>query len=1618
MSWSAVGVAQATPDTAARLGNHFVVLIDDSGDMRQHRHGLERYLADFLYGGEERQTSGRPRFHPERDLLSVVFFAIHRDQAGDRCKGRRRYSALPDSIFQPIEAPAERVQTKQGFTALLSEQLRLSCRFQGNLSPISTALSLALPFLDDGLPGARQFSRTFVVTANNGAFNSQSSPVFELRNFLRFDADVAAGQVDDTEAAENELQEIAPLFRFHAPKGWSEEHGRRPNALYLSIFEVVPLAPAPVTQLSYRQTIQLRRVARSRDALSIEAQLPEQADLRIALPEKNEARDAGFLEPLRLFWRFEDESGAPFAIGGIRFPHEEQQLDLRSCARPCRREEGQLVIPLLELAGKLALSPDDAVPLSAGRIEFSVAFRFATGGKYDRAVLETPIREIRLLPAPLGAVASGVFFTELPLDNQILTELWRRGDARSPAGGLTQEVAKDRILAQRDLVQLFILIASIAGIALLVLALLYYFYCTAYHRPFCPRLIWQPVAEVEIDFSRPAAGRLLVGTLEVVNDAEVPWFGQRLGNDEQPARPVAVKLSDPAFEDLGLKIADGAGSPIGFLEPAFEPSPGDLPAEGAAPEPAPLTLQTAEVISHGKRIFLFLAGEMIRDLALPEVNGEFTSTIPIAVEMSWNVRTRRADGWRSVLKDIPFRLRVTPEAAREPLVEFQAAESKLFFRQGQAIGTGYFLFHSRAEHQFALPFTGDYLLRSSRDNVSLGGDPIRLATPRLTLPPRRTGKVPVAIHCDGEIVPNPHPAKQSYELSLVGSFHAASAPGPHRVLLHRDPTRAEIELDIRYQGTLHEIFWVPDGTIRKRLFNPDGESAGESDVIGERLSFATPFAVSFTQSMPALNVLSLRVGNSAISGRGSVQVQARHRLLCHESHRHCLHPRGAVEPEAVLEFYNHEEPCGKSFQLEVKEGEAAQRRDLRLDPARIDRIDGARIPADRCRVEVQLEILVRDDQGRESQRKLTLVVALGLEQLPGRNWLCIDFGTSAIAAAVGSDAYDNFKIIPLQSIRLLDGENRSYGSEDPGNAERNTPFLPSWVICDADQRTAGPGAGSPAWPAGFPKSRPASIRPGEATFLGLPALDHQLEEKAGRMIFSLKSWLGKSSRFIRLREKVRYLLNSTEVTDGLLPLDAVVESSFAALTEAYLLRVPYLQADQIALCHPNTFTARHKERLHAIASRALMRRLKIASPEHIRLISESDAVAYHYCTERLRDEPRGGEERILVYDFGAGTLDLSIIQVEWNREPCYPKNWTVEGRIGVPVAGNFIDEILARLVDRLLRDPKILNVESLEYTYPLVGDRLPDNPDAQRGHRGAVYRLWRWIKEAKHGWRDGKPFDLKIGDTHAKEGIVTYDPKKGGLPTTVADDQIPAIWLDSEDIRLSIPARDVHQDGRMATFLRFVTETVVDEALSAAGLRPEDVDTLIVSGRGALWPGLKDRLYCRFPADTHKPKDLLENGRNMKEAVVRGAIARQGLLRDFTENGADRAVTRLGVLIANDTQLIPEEQWGKDKAIDLTNSPTFRLVQVTLRRPDPRKDFRSLRRWFYIDLNDQPYLRDSLWGKDPRLYLEKSQDNGHLTVMLRNSLGQEMPAFSDTAAPSAVTNPPWPIGQVLLDPKE
>jgi hypothetical protein len=918
--------------------------------------------------------------------------------------------------------------------------------------------------------------------------------------------------------------------------------------------------------------------------------------------------------------------------------------------------------------------------------------------------------------------------------------------------------------------------------------------------------------------------------------------------------------------------------------------------------------------------------------------------------------------------------------------------------------------------------------------------------------PRQTSEVDVLVFCDGEIISNPE-SRQDYTFNLTGEFTQHSEPGPHTFTLHRDPTRADIALEIVQFKNTYSVYWQQkDGEHgEQRAFEKyprfrlrvEGREEPKGHSLDNGILNLAPSLVKFDKGTPAVTIFQIHLGNTGNSGQGWVKVLLTMELKFQPQLRRAikLHQGYQIKNSLHLITTDYQGEFTGAETITVKEGEPVEKIVVQINAGQtIQDIVGGRIDTDSGSINAFLDIQIQDDDGQKRSHELSIVAPIGLEKRPHPNWLCIDFGTSAIAAAIGFQNRPYF--LPLQKLVKEFDPALNLEDYDPNNTERGTDFLPSQIVCDADLRQSE--TQDDKIRKGYPRYQPASLKPGDPDFIGLPATTSRLREYLGRVILSLKSWLAQPSETISLQESVKFyqldnlgnLVTETYeeehhkpvvIERRQLPLKDLVESGFAALAEGYITVLEVFEkGGQLILSHPNTFTAFHKNKLHGIAWKALNQRLGIALPERIRLISESDAVAYHYCRQRLLETQRRGEteqqrvlekrrtndrwERLLVYDFGAGTLDLSLVHIRWSQEGTYPEQWQIENRLGVPIAGNHLDSLLARLIDGLLRDKSVLNPAMFEYQYPVVDKQLKEDSHEQFEPRQAVYKLWQNIRKAKHDWQEGKPFRVLVGSIEGTEVVRLNSTPPNQQTNSEGNIDKPVLETEGDQIYLNIPAATVHNYPPLQEFIEFVTETVVNELLDGAGITAEQVNTMVVSGRGALWQGLRERVWDKFPEHCEKPKLDKEQ---LKNAVVSGALAWQELSKI---NAIEPKIKpRLAILREQDNLLTLEEDW-ETGPIDLRATETFRLVQISHQNPKPEKDFNSLHRHFYIFLDQ--IRREMMWQDAPWLFVKKEEQQGQTVIKLLNEQGQGFYFATVGSLGTVSSTPPWPIGNILLAPEQ
>lgn len=164
---------------------------------------------------------------------------------------------------------------------------------------------------------------------------------------------------------------------------------------------------------------------------------------------------------------------------------------------------------------------------------------------------------------------------------------------------------------------------------------------------------------------------------------------------------------------------------------------------------------------------------------------------------------------------------------------------------------------------------------------------------------------------------------------------------------------------------------------------------------------------------------------------------------------------------------------------------------------------------------------------------------------------------------------------------------------------------------------------------------------------------------------------------------LEYFYKGDKITFGqstdnpLAKVENVFREVYSQLLRFFVL--PLLEGksiDNIVLTVPNTYTSSHLDILKDCIKQSVIG----DNVRNIRFVSESDAVACYYQNNwALLNANRSSlnDENILVYDMGAGTLDVSLLS---RHKENNLTTITVKGKIGVGRAGNYLDALLAEIL--------------------------------------------------------------------------------------------------------------------------------------------------------------------------------------------------------------------------------------------------------------------------------------------------------------------------------------------------
>lgn len=317
-----------------------------------------------------------------------------------------------------------------------------------------------------------------------------------------------------------------------------------------------------------------------------------------------------------------------------------------------------------------------------------------------------------------------------------------------------------------------------------------------------------------------------------------------------------------------------------------------------------------------------------------------------------------------------------------------------------------------------------------------------------------------------------------------------------------------------------------------------------------------------------------------------------------------------------------------------------------------------------------------DEVPVEQYQSFRTSIPVKIRKAPKPDWLCLDFGTSAVVATYASHHYDSHGrridcLVPLRMTKqnLLreqyraDKDNLKNILNDTTETDKN--LIASDIVVDTHKTSVGD--------ADLKRSLENISNYKEAPMKFSPSsgiLDINI-----RKIPSLKSLMGN-------RSIPADLMPHMVSVNGELTVNKIFETAYRQLFQLFLPQDVH-HTNKLVMTIPNTYAPSHIEILRQIA----LDSLKKLRPDYIRFMSESDAVAFYYLSRRA-DLMEGTnldddfDKNVLVYDMGAGTLDITYF-TRHERGDKYEIEML--GKMGVSRAGNYMDYILADVVVDLLK---------------------------------------------------------------------------------------------------------------------------------------------------------------------------------------------------------------------------------------------------------------------------------------------------------------------------------------------
>ena len=793
---------------------------------------------------------------------------------------------------------------------------------------------------------------------------------------------------------------------------------------------------------------------------------------------------------------------------------------------------------------------------------------------------------------------------------------------------------------------------------------------------------------------------------------------------------------------------------------------------------------------------------------------------------------------------------------------------------------------------------------SKRVSLDVGGVAQRISKRALKivdLPPRHT--LSFDLKLDFDKIPNPEVGEESEYRIAILPFREypgdiiPTATQIKTVTIRRDTREADL------------LFRIDIADRPESLYQYRSNSAGSSDTV--RVPNIKWFPPDPSRQDPLQwDTCRIVIGNSAFSGDGKVVIKNSRVQMNSPSNMNQLKSNIPVTDLFVASRKGSQQPLSNlSFDGTYENTDEKADFLILTDIWRIQALGDDEVVFS---AEIEFDYEIFQNGSFRSKDHFQFNLELPVAKDLGYHWLALDYGTAAIVSSFGNDVDMRFLIPLVDQLRSLPSR-----ASLPGYIEESEFLLPSTVLLREKQI------------------------PGTKEFIMEVPYRDTISTYPERLVPYLKRIIGLN--VVPLNKPISFEDPSTgKIQIGYPTVKDTIKSIYLKLLDDYV--IAYLrgqhvreQLNQIVISIPNTFTPLHTQMLENLIENDFGSVFK-----QVKFISESDAVACYYLSRWInfnqnriiKSTELDKGEYILIYDIGAGTLDLTYLFVE-KAGPADPRKIRILGRLGTSSAGNNLDTIIAKIVQDKV-DMMIQNSTdgSIKWKQEHGGkcykffDSIPphfDNvPSNQQENEKQTYRdnLIRLRQQIKTEIKPVIAEQIKHGDTTLPSVSEGIDYFVDGIT------------------QVDLTVNDIMEDRRIRKFISDNSTKLLENFFGNLAYEKGTVPlhTAIFSGRTILFPRLKEAVvealneWCDSSRGGFEMPDL--SAEELKLSVCQGAMAYvTGWLRDKSIVFEDCGISAKYGIIYNDAGEYKFEPFVTPQTppnrLDITESRIIREYSIT-----------------------------------------------------------------------------------------